>query len=78
MTGPTFRMDADGRHFWWAHECNFIDLVDSQTLRHDTMLPINDKGWQVVSTDPMTVTPSILCGSCGEHGFITEGKWVGC
>jgi hypothetical protein len=31
--------------------------------------------WQVQSWDPLTVSPSLLC-SCGNHGFIREGKWV--
>lgn len=33
--------------------------------------------WQVSQWDPLTCTPSVLC-SCGWHGFITAGKWVGC
>lgn len=28
-----------------------------------------------VNEDTMTVTPSILCGDCGIHGFITDGIW---
>jgi len=31
--------------------------------------------WHVVSWEPLTITPSILC-SCGNHGFITDGRWV--
>lgn len=31
--------------------------------------------WQVVSLDPLTLSPSLLC-SCGHHGFIRDGKWV--
>ena len=30
--------------------------------------------WQVQSMDPLTLSPSILC-SCGDHGFIENGKW---
>ena len=33
-------------------------------------------GWNVVSHDPLTLTPSILCRVCGHHGFITNGRWV--
>lgn len=33
-------------------------------------------GHTLVSIDPITITPSILCDDCGAHGFITEGKWV--
>ncbi len=32
--------------------------------------------WDVQSKDPLTLTPSILCRACGDHGFITNGKWV--
>lgn len=31
--------------------------------------------WQVDSWDPLTLSPSILC-SCGDHGYIREGRWV--
>lgn len=31
--------------------------------------------WQVQSWDPLTISPSVLC-SCGDHGFIREGRWV--
>lgn len=32
-------------------------------------------GHTLVSEDPITVTPSILCPDCGLHGFITDGRW---
>ncbi len=32
--------------------------------------------WQVLSADPLTCSPSLLCRTCGDHGFIREGKWV--
>ena len=32
--------------------------------------------WDVVQKDPLTLTPSILCRACGDHGFIRNGKWV--
>lgn len=31
--------------------------------------------WQVISWEPLTLSPSILC-SCGDHGFIRDGRWV--
>jgi uncharacterized protein DUF6527 len=31
--------------------------------------------WQVVTWEPLTLTPSIRC-HCGDHGFIQQGKWV--
>lgn len=32
--------------------------------------------WDVAKDEPLTLTPSILCRGCGDHGFITGGKWV--
>jgi hypothetical protein len=35
-------------------------------------------GHQIIATDPLTISPSILCEDCGLHGFITNGEWRGC
>lgn len=32
--------------------------------------------WQVVSWEPLTLSPSLLCRACGMHGFIQQGRWV--
>jgi hypothetical protein len=32
--------------------------------------------WKVESEVPFTISPSILCRACGDHGFIRDGKWV--
>lgn len=32
--------------------------------------------WQVESWDPLTISPSLLCRICGNHGFIKNGRWV--
>lgn len=40
-------------------------------------LPANAKNfWTVESWDLLTLSPSIACRQCGDHGFIREGKWV--
>lgn len=31
--------------------------------------------WQIESWEPLTISPSVLC-SCGDHGYIREGRWV--
>lgn len=31
--------------------------------------------WQLVSLEPLTLSPSLLC-VCGDHGFIRDGQWV--
>jgi hypothetical protein len=37
--------------------------------------PNRPNRWTVESRDPLTLSPSVLC-SCGDHGFIREGRWV--
>lgn len=32
--------------------------------------------WRVEQAEPFTISPSILCRACGDHGFIREGRWV--
>ena len=34
--------------------------------------------WQVESWDPLTLSPSLLCTVCGDHGHIKSGKWEPC
>lgn len=31
---------------------------------------------QIVSAEPLTITPSILCRGCGTHGWVRDGRWV--
>lgn len=31
---------------------------------------------QLESIEPLTVSPSLLCRRCGNHGFIRESRWV--
>lgn len=31
--------------------------------------------WTVESSEPLTLTRSLRC-SCGDHGFIRDGRWV--
>lgn len=32
--------------------------------------------WTVESWEPLTISPSVLCRACGNHGFIRGGRWV--
>jgi hypothetical protein len=32
--------------------------------------------WKVEQDDPITLSPSVLCRACGDHGFVRNGKWV--
>lgn len=42
-------------------------------------VPPNPDGrpsWVVEKEDPLTLSPSVLCSTCGHHGYIRKGKWV--
>lgn len=32
--------------------------------------------WEVDREDPLTLSPSLACQTCGHHGFIRDGRWV--
>lgn len=36
----------------------------------------NNPLWDVISWEPLTLSPSIQRKECNCHGFIREGKWV--
>lgn len=47
--------------------------LDSETARR---FESPDSLWTVVSWEPLTLWPSLLCRMCGHHGFIRDGRWV--
>ena len=32
----------------------------------------------LLSEEPLTITPSLVCPECGDHGWIRDGAWVSC
>lgn len=52
--------------------CTGSVIFDSEAARR--VCP-DSAYWTVESLDPLTLSPSILCG-CGDHGYIREGRWV--
>lgn len=52
-------------------ECEGAITFDSPIARDNFSGPF----WTVESWEPLTLSPSLLC-SCGDHGFIREGRWV--
>ena len=38
--------------------------------------PARLEDWELVSRDPITLSPSLLCRICGHHGFVIDGRWV--
>jgi hypothetical protein len=61
--------------------CQGFCYVDTpETAR---IIPDGRHRWQVLSWEPLTLAPSILCKSrnpdgteCGSHGYIRDGRWV--
>lgn len=54
--------------------CTSAATLDSEIAR---AIGMPDKAlWQVESMDPLTLSPSLLCGRCGDHGFVRAGRWV--
>ena len=44
-------------------------------LPQNADFPGHDR-WQVISEEPLTLSPSLLCRACGSHGWIRDGAWV--
>lgn len=32
--------------------------------------------WEVISEEPLTLSPSLACQACGHHGWVRDGRWV--
>lgn len=60
--------DCDGRRV--ANGCT----LDSEVSRE--LDPDPRPRWQVVSWEPLTLDPSILCRGCQMHGWIRAGVWI--
>ena len=37
---------------------------------------LRDHVWKIEQWEPLTISPSLSCKACGDHGFIRNGKWV--
>jgi hypothetical protein len=57
----------DGSECW-----GFVTFDTEETRKLEPTTP----KWKVESWEPLTLSPSVLCRICGDHGFIKEGKWV--
>lgn len=63
---------------FWLHECK---VPGKNGIAFD--VPGNEHvpesvRWTVESLAPLTLSPSLLCGWCGTHGFIRNGRWEPC
>jgi hypothetical protein len=76
----SFVVDRDenrvGVHTW--HDCETDYSAGYVPFDTDAGRLVHPNGprWTVESSVPLTLSPSILCGSCGLHGFIRAGEWV--
>ena len=61
---------ADGN---WC--CGWVPFKDTPWSRAFAGNP-NYQSWDVVQREPLTLSPSLLCRACKDHGFIRNGKWV--
>ena len=66
---------------FWEHDCvqEGKDAFHSRgILRSDKYgrLDAPSPEWTIVSEEPLTVSPSILCLACNTHGFFTDGVWL--
>jgi hypothetical protein len=53
-----------------THECVDGPFVGTAVFEDGTH--------SVITYDPPTIAPSLVCPECGDHGFISQGKWVSC
>jgi len=62
------------------HVCDrSIRPQDGRTIKIAPFLQLREGGGHtIVSTDPVTISPSVGCSDCGLHGFITNGRWEPC
>jgi hypothetical protein len=90
MRFPYCYLDEDYQHVWFEHEC--VSGEDEWSAKgalpgypnadfppealERTWLPVGPDWWQIVSTEPLTVSPSIWCQKCGTHGFFRNGSWL--
>lgn len=62
---PTARLEEDRVVF--THQC----------LGESVEATLNSAEWRVTQEQPLTVEPSVSCGRCGLHGWITNGWFHG-
>jgi hypothetical protein len=50
----------------WDHQCPVIQTADYLHFG-------GAYGWTLQATEPLTISPSLLCRACQRHGFIKRG-----
>lgn len=70
---PPLVVLIDGETYF-IHNCRW-SVVSYRTTTH---LRSSDGPWEITSTHPLTLDPSIKCGACETHGYFVAGKWQPC
>lgn len=83
--GDTFLDEDHAYRFWYrtdsSRPAGLIEshrLPDGRWCSGSVAFKGNGDGfpeWTVILEEPLTLTPSILCRSCGSHGWIEGGRW---
>lgn len=77
--GSGIRMLATGGDppYRFEHPCKVVPGADTGDESFQVVCaPLLSAGGQVVvSEDPLTITPSLLCPDCGTHGWVQNGRW---
>lgn len=61
------------RHPETGEPCTGFVTFDGEVQRE---LEAGRPRWTVQSWDPLTLSPSVLCRRCGDHGWVRDGRWV--
>lgn len=59
-----------------GNECNGFIAFRGRAWEKTFTVPNTITAWDVIQDEPLTLTPSILCRGCGDHGFVTNGRWI--
>lgn len=68
---PRAGAGVDHPHAKTGEPCSGGIMFDTPTVRR--VFPEAAR-WVVESWEPLTLSPSLLC-SCGDHGFVRNGRW---
>ncbi len=53
-----------------------FDTPEVRALMQTWVVPPKPPLWTVEQWEPLTLSPSLLCSACGDHGFVRAGRWV--
>lgn len=71
--------DVDRYALLLGHQCRDTWTPNGCTLDSETARQLEPEGrpmWTVENWDPLSLTPSLLCRTCGLHGWIRDGRWL--